>query len=125
MAPDVLVVMGRNAPPVERGAAEEVAAALRTAGGPVDNLIDDEAALKDLDRTAFSHLVLVGTYSSNELLHQQWGHFALDRTAFAHERAVPLDSPRPKFYDGAPAAGFYVFGVGTFSDSKTGWGRFR
>jgi len=121
LAPEMLVVVGKRAPVTERQAAENVAAALRAADGPADNLLDDETALKNLDRTAFCHLILVGTYTSNELLHQQWGHFALDRAVFARERAVPWDTPRPTLYDGAPTTGFYVFGFGTFSDTKTGY----
>ena len=121
LAPDTLVVMGRHAPDGEARAAADVAAALHALGGPADNLCDDESALRDLNRTAFHHLVLVGTYSDNVVLRQQWGHDALDRPAFLREKALPTDAPRPPFYAGVPTTGFYVFGFGTFTKPGTGY----
>jgi len=117
IAPEVLVVAGKGAPAVEWAAATRIAEAFRAAGGPPDNLLDDEAAFIDLSRTAFSHLVLVGTYGSNEMLRQQWGHSAIDRVAFAKETVLPKNVLRTAFYDGAPNSGFYVHGYGTFRKS--------
>ena len=117
LAPEFVVVAGRNAPAEERRAAEEIAAALRASGGPADNLIDDYAALADVNRAAFRHLVLVGTYGSNELLHEQWGHAAIDRPAWIREAAAPTDTPRPAFYAGMPTRGFFAHGFGTFEKS--------
>lgn len=121
LAPNTLVVVGKGAPAMERQAAEMVAASLRAAGGPADNLVEDETLFRQLHRSAFNHLILVGTYSSNELLRQQWGHFALDRAAFLKEPALPTDAPRPPFYTGMPTQGFYVFGYNTFTNPATGY----
>jgi len=117
LAPEFVVVAGHAAPAAERAAAEEIAAAFRAHGAPAGNLIDDYAALADLNLAAFRHLVLVGTYGSNELLHQQWGHAAIDRPAWTREAAVPTDAPRPAFYAGMPTRGFFVHGFGTFEKS--------
>ena len=116
-AAEFLVVAGHAAPDAERRAAGEIAAAFRACGGPADNLVDDYAALADINRAACRHLVLVGTYTSNEVLHEQWGHRAIDRPAWAAEPAVPTDAPRPPFYAGMPGSGFFVHGFGTFVKS--------
>lgn len=120
LAPQFLVVVGRGAPKAELRAAETIAAKLRGHGGAADNLQDDETALASLDRSAFHHLILVGTGSSNELLRQQRGHDWLDRTAFAKELLPTENLPSPPFYKGAPTDGFYVHGFGTFRDPATG-----
>ena len=116
-AADFLVIFGHSAPEAERQAAARIAAAFRAAGGPADNLVDDNAALANIDRAITHHLVLVGTYTSNDVLHEQWGHRAIDRPAWATEPAVPTDAPRPPFYAGMPGSGFFVHGFGTFAKS--------
>jgi hypothetical protein len=121
LAPDVLVVAGQGAPTAEQLAARQVADAFRAAGGPADNLVDDEAALAQLDRTTASHLVLVGTCADNELLRQQWGHLAVDRTTRGAERNPATGQALPPFYPGAPETGFHVFGFGTFAQPDTGY----
>lgn len=120
LAPDFLVVVGKGAPACERQAAETIAAALRAAGGPAKNLLDDEMALGDLNRSAFHHLILVGTYRSNVLLRQQWGHWSIDREAFHREHAVSDDALKSPFYKGAPRSGFFIFGFNTFHQAGTG-----
>ena len=120
LAPDFLVVAGKGAPASEREAAETIAAALRAAGGPSGNLLDDETALGDLNRSAFHHLILVGTYRSNALLRQQWGHWSIDREAFHREHVVSDDVLPAPFYEGAPQSGFFIFGFNTFHHAGTG-----
>ena len=120
LAPDFLVIAGKGAPDSERQAAATIATAMRAAGGPADNLLDDETALLQLNRTAFHHLILVGTYSSNELLRQQWGHWSIDRQAFQREHAISDDALKTPFYKGAPQSGFFIFGFGTFHHVGTG-----
>lgn len=128
LAPNVLVVVGRGAPAQEQQAAQDIAAALRASGGPADNLVDDDAAFANLDRAATSHLILVGTFNSNEMLRQQWGHWAIDRAAFFKTPVAPDGRTQPGFYldgegrdMGTPRTGFYVNSFGTFSGPATGY----
>jgi len=121
LAPDMLVVVGRNAPVAEQRAAAQIAAALRLCGGPEDNLTDDVTAFHDLDLLIQHDLVLVGTYDDNDVLHQQWGHWAQDRARAAAEPSTPDSTPSGPWYPGAPATGFAVMGYGAFKSPDVGY----
>ena len=104
-----------------REAAGRIAEALRGIGGPKNNLIDDVQASGALPRLTKQHLILVGDYDSNDLLRQQWGHWAIDRPAYLRDRAAPDGVIRPPFYEGMPREGFFVCGFGTFHSRATGY----
>lgn len=121
LAPDTLVVVGRDAPAAERQAAARIADALRACGGPADNLIDDVNGMHNLDKLIEHHLILVGTYDDNDVLHQQWGHWAQDRVRSAAEPSAPDTTPSGPWYLGAPTTGFGVMGYGTFKSAGVGY----
>jgi hypothetical protein len=113
LAPDALVVVGDTAPAVERAAAERLAAALRAAGGPADNLRLAEAVNADLELAARHHLLVVGTEASNRVLARLPGHWALDRDRYyaAHPAVHPYE----------PTTGYYLAGYGVFTRGDVGY----
>ncbi len=113
LAPDALVVVGDAAPAVERVAAERLAAALRAAGGPADNLQLAEKVNADLELAARHHLLVVGTEASNRVLARMPGHWALDRDRYyaAHPTVHPYE----------PTTGYFLAGFGVFPAGNVGY----
>jgi len=89
LAPDALVVVGAKADPAEREAAGRLADHLRQAGGPVDNLIDDETANTNLERSAGKHLLVVGRPANNRVLARFDSHWTLDRDRYYATSPTP------------------------------------
>ena len=103
LAPEALVVVGAKADPAERAAAERLAATLRRAGGPADNLADDETVNADLERAAGKHLLVVGRPANNRVLERFASHWTLDRDAYYASAPAP-----PHNY--MPTSGYYAAG---------------
>lgn len=108
IAPDTLVVVGDNAPAPELQAAQKLAARLRSAGGPADNLVPAMVLNADLEKAAMHHLMVVGTESSNRVLERLGSHWVLNRDVYYAGRA-----PYEPYM---PTTGYYAAGYGTFAN---------
>jgi hypothetical protein len=121
IAPDAVVAVGDHASGAERQAAALIAQALRSAGGPADNLrsaeaIDRPEAVEEIGRR---HVIVVGTVASNPALRHYPGQWFLDRDAYyAGVYAGGYDpaqgQPRQPVRTWQPVTGFFVGGFGTF-----------
>ena len=114
LAPDALVVVGAQAAPELRKAAEELAAALRAAGGPEGNLVDADRVNADLELAATHHLLAVGTVADNRVLERLQSHWYLDR-----DRAYAAQPPIEPYM---PASGWVAAGYGEWPKGTAGVG---
>jgi hypothetical protein len=106
IAPDTLVVVGDSAPDAERGAADRLAAALRKAGGPADNLVAASVINADIERAAAHDLLVVGTEDTNRVMQRLPSHWALDRDRY-YKNHEPMDPT-------TPTTGYYAAGYGAW-----------
>jgi len=113
LAPDALVVVGDQAPPAEKAAADRLAARLRDAGGPTDNEVSASAINVDLERAATHHLLVVGTESSNVVMAREPSHWVMNRDVYY--------ATHPPYADYVPTHGFYVAGYATFPSGDIGY----
>jgi hypothetical protein len=104
---DTLVCVGDAAPQAEKDAAARIAAALRAAGGPADNLRSADALNRDPLAAGRHHLIAVGTWADNVVLRKCWGHWAMTapqretyrreeeatRAAFPPDKLTPIEAP--------------------------------
>ena len=110
LAPQALVVVGLTAPEVEQKAAEQLAKALREAGGPEHNLRHAGHVNRDLELAATHHLLVVGTGADNRILARVPSHWAMNRDHFyrTHKPFAPW----------MPTHGYYVAGYGVFPSNE-------
>lgn len=113
LAPDALVVVGDAAPMVEMQAAQRLAAALRAAGGPENNLQSADKINTDLELASRHHLLVVGTEMSNRVMERLPSHWTLNRDIYfkTHQPVHPYE----------PTVGFYMAGYGTFTTGAAGY----
>ncbi len=110
LAKDAVVCYGEKAPTEERQAAIMLAEKFRAAGGPKDNLVTAETLKKDSARAALSHIIAVGTWSSNIISRECWGKIAVDPL----QKAKVEHLAKPPDY-------FSVGGFGRFTGADVGY----
>jgi hypothetical protein len=103
LAPDSVVVIGKNAPAEELAAAKKLAAAFQKFGADKENLVTDEKIADDLELAASKHLFLIGTPATNEVMSRLRSHWALDRDDYYKT------APKPP-HDFMPVTGYYAAG---------------
>ncbi len=111
LAPDALVVVGRDAPAAERAAAERLAEALQKAGAGEGVLAGADGINTDIERAAKHHLLVVGTGRSNRVLQRFASHWALDRDRFY--------AGRKPYEPWMPTTGYVAAGYGEWPAGAT------
>lgn len=115
LAPSALVVVGKDAPTVERNAAKRLAQVLTQLGGPAENMVDADSINQDLARAATHDLFVIGTLKSNRVLERLPSHWVLQG------QGTPPEHDDQPMWAVDPDKGFYAAGFGTFARGDVGY----